>query len=537
MANPKNWNDSNPAAPSHAVNLHFQAETPDPNPNVIRDASVYVNEASSTEAGVVPNLTGHSGKLVAVKSDESALEFVDSGGGSAFAGINIQTGTSYTYLNADKGKLVHHANASAIAGTLHAAEPYDANWYLWVENKGAGTLTITPDSGTIEGVSTLVLLAGEGAFIAWDGSNYYVERGAGPTNVEVQSNKDVANGYAGLDSGGLLKPTEFPTPTTSTFGGVKDVAAVTSKFVTSIVNGLAQLAFALLSGLSDVLITTPADGDVFSYESASSKWKNKAASALSGINATSIRSKNVTNVTPLKGQELRYDGTNWSPLFPEPTKHQWMAAGSATGSTDAFLAILLKTSSITNGPTFVGPSATEPGSYEFSTTAAANTSSNLGEAGVGSTAANITLGVLRVWRCRVRLLQTTNLRAWFGIFSALGINMRTDTPAAAYAAFRFSTAAGDAKWQCVTATDATHQTVTPESTSSHVDTGYHTFEITFDGSNVNFFIDGTLVGSQITNAPTTSTLLACVFNLDNANTASDQKMHLMFFGYSNNMFD
>lgn len=58
---------------------------------------------------------------------------------------------------------------------------------------------------------------------------------------ENSANKDQNSGYAGLTSGGLLKAAEFPTPTTSTFGGVKDVLAVTNKFVNAVTNGIAQL--------------------------------------------------------------------------------------------------------------------------------------------------------------------------------------------------------------------------------------------------------------------------------------------------------
>src|SRR5271157_301282 len=39
------------------------------------------------------------------------------------------------------------------------------------------------------------------------------------------------------DISGSVAAAQLPTPTTTTFGGVKDIAAVTSKFVTSIVNG------------------------------------------------------------------------------------------------------------------------------------------------------------------------------------------------------------------------------------------------------------------------------------------------------------
>lgn len=69
--------------------------------------------------------------------------------------------------------------------------------------------------------------------------------------AEQTTNKDAANGYAGLDAGTKLKASEFPAPTTTTFGGVKDVAAVATKFVSAVTSGvpiLSQPAFSDVSG-------------------------------------------------------------------------------------------------------------------------------------------------------------------------------------------------------------------------------------------------------------------------------------------------
>lgn len=73
---------------------------------------------------------------------------------------------------------------------------------------------------------------------------------------ENAANKDANSGYAGLDSGGLLKAAEFPTPTTSTFGGVKDIAAVANKVVNAITNGVAQLVQLAFSNISGLLSLT-----------------------------------------------------------------------------------------------------------------------------------------------------------------------------------------------------------------------------------------------------------------------------------------
>jgi hypothetical protein len=93
---------------------------------------------------------------------------------------NAQTGTSYTYLSGDRGKLVTHSNASAIAGALpQATGAFGSGWFAWVQNRGAGTLTITPTTSTIDGSATLALTTGQGALIVSDGTNYYTMRGVG----------------------------------------------------------------------------------------------------------------------------------------------------------------------------------------------------------------------------------------------------------------------------------------------------------------------------------------------------------------------
>lgn len=87
---------------------------------------------------------------------------------------------------------------------------------------------------------------------------------------QLSSEKDANSGYAGLTAGGLLKAAEFPTPTTSTFGGIKDIAAVATKVVNAITNGIAQLvqlAFSDLSGQASLTtqvsgVLPPANGGV-----------------------------------------------------------------------------------------------------------------------------------------------------------------------------------------------------------------------------------------------------------------------------------
>lgn len=69
---------------------------------------------------------------------------------------------------------------------------------------------------------------------------------------ENAANKDANSGYAGLDSGGKLKPAEFPAPTSSLFGGIKALAAAAKNYLTGIgTDGVPVAAQPQLSDLSD----------------------------------------------------------------------------------------------------------------------------------------------------------------------------------------------------------------------------------------------------------------------------------------------
>lgn len=88
--------------------------------------------------------------------------------------VNAQTGTTYTFLVGDYGKLVTFSNSGAIAVTLPQATGSFTTWNSYVKNLGAGAVTITPTTSTINGSSSLVLPSGGSIWIVSDGANYQV---------------------------------------------------------------------------------------------------------------------------------------------------------------------------------------------------------------------------------------------------------------------------------------------------------------------------------------------------------------------------
>jgi hypothetical protein len=126
------------------------------------------------------NTTRHFNDLIAMVDDPAGsplsqkMKFVNLTG----LIVNAQTGTTYTYLTGDYGKLVTHTNAASIAGTLpQASATFPANWFMMVQNRGAGVLTITPTTSTIDGAASITLNQNEGTIIVSDGTNYFTLRG------------------------------------------------------------------------------------------------------------------------------------------------------------------------------------------------------------------------------------------------------------------------------------------------------------------------------------------------------------------------
>lgn len=99
------------------------------------------------------------------------------------ARVNEQTGTSYPFVVGDYGYLVTFSNASPVAVTLPQATGSFATWNTTACNKGAGAVTITPTTSTINGAATLVLQQKQCVTIVSDGTNYQVNQSGSVTSI------------------------------------------------------------------------------------------------------------------------------------------------------------------------------------------------------------------------------------------------------------------------------------------------------------------------------------------------------------------
>jgi hypothetical protein len=121
------------------------------------------------------------------------------GTGVNAGGVNTQVGTTYTVLASDQGKLVTFSNASPVAVTLaQATGQFGSGWYMDTCNYGAGLVTITPTTSTINGASTFTQPQNTCDWVFSDGTNYkasvHVASSGGGSTLNKQ---DVGSGTVG----------------------------------------------------------------------------------------------------------------------------------------------------------------------------------------------------------------------------------------------------------------------------------------------------------------------------------------------------
>lgn len=118
------------------------------------------------------------GKINGLKSSTTTNTTIEagggsSGGGSSFLGqglINDQSGqTGYATAPSDNGILLILNDASPVAVSLTTdAAPF----YLFITNFGAGTATLAPSTGTINGGASLALLQNQTVLAECDSTNW-----------------------------------------------------------------------------------------------------------------------------------------------------------------------------------------------------------------------------------------------------------------------------------------------------------------------------------------------------------------------------
>jgi hypothetical protein len=95
--------------------------------------------------------------------------------------FNAQTGTSYTFVAGDNGKFVTFSNGSSISAALpQATGSFTTGWTVDAGNLGAGTVTITPTTSTINATAiggssaatSVTIATGKSFRLVSNGTNY-----------------------------------------------------------------------------------------------------------------------------------------------------------------------------------------------------------------------------------------------------------------------------------------------------------------------------------------------------------------------------
>ena len=136
--------------------------------------------ATPTGTGTVTSIAPGGGLTSTLTATAPGSAITTSGTLSAAELVNVQSGTSYTFVDADRAKLVAFTNTGAVPASLPqagASSTFQAGWFSDVENVSSPLVTITSTTSTIDGATSLALGQGQGARIISDGTNYYTQRG------------------------------------------------------------------------------------------------------------------------------------------------------------------------------------------------------------------------------------------------------------------------------------------------------------------------------------------------------------------------
>lgn len=226
-----------------------------------------------------------------------------------YAGVNAQTGTTYTVLVGDYGQLVTFSNGSAVAVTLPQATSSFSTFNFYALNKGAGTVTITPQGGsTINGAASYALTTNQSVWIVSDGVNYQIFVGsatasAGGSNTQVQiNNSGSLGGSANLT---WVSPALTIGVAASTTGQLVIAGSVSGSSTLTV--GTTTTGTLTLPSGTDTLVgkattdtftnknyNTAGTGNVFQINS-------NTISAVTGSGNTVVLSTSPTLVTPILG--------------------------------------------------------------------------------------------------------------------------------------------------------------------------------------------------------------------------------------------
>lgn len=393
----------------------------------------------------------------------------------------------------------------------------------------------------------------------WNGSTWVNNAGGGGGTITGSGTANSFTGWNGPTS--LSNAPAIFSGTSSTFGGSVTATACAGCTGALQITGNTVVPTSLPATGSWGFLGFSSAGPTSYFFQPNSTPPTAGQVLAAGTPATCVGSSAtcipLNYLTPASGIPIPGNAQNGDTIrFNVNGDSAWDAVNAAlkTGVIYAFITntnTQLLGGGVASSPTTLGtaagvtPTATDSSGFTLTSAAStASTNSIIGfNEGGGTSWGRYGFGSFYRWSWRFAAGQTTNVRYWFGlcVFNNLSgsgaetqaqlgtAKFANDAPNVSTIGYRFSSTT-DTTWKGITQVTGGSQTVV--NTSLAIDTSPHTYEFTYDGTTVRFFVDNALVGTSTTNIPATSTVFVVQFmtgdNKNTANAVSATTYHVLY---------
>lgn len=303
------------------------------------DAAIIQVQANLTTATAAATPAASTTTTTTTPSNASAVTSFNAATGAIsyfpeMGVVNNQPGVvAYTTQSSDAGALITFNDASAIAVTLNFT--VGAPWFTTISNQGAGTVTLTPSQGLVNGVATFAILTGQTVEVFFDGVNFDAINLGGvlPQTIAAVTSKWLTSYTASTgvftsaqpafsNISGTATAAQLPFPTTSTIGGVEAITAVAHQWISAISTaGVPQLS-------------QPAAGDISGLGTAATKNTTGSGSAIP-TGPTTSTSGDLVSFTGTAGQIADSGITSTNVPLLNATSNTFTGAANVNGTISA----------------------------------------------------------------------------------------------------------------------------------------------------------------------------------------------------------